>query len=112
MVRSFNSILVPELMAGNCWECRRCEHPVVFMRQALTAAECNGDTVTAASAAADTTYISEGYIVGPAGKSLTLGTGNNTTTKSSQTPTSAYGVFRANTNDASLPQSKPSHREV
>ena len=51
-------------------------------------------------AVADTTYNGDGYVVGPGGKSLTLGTSNNATSNSS-TLNSSYDTFIANTNDSS-----------
>lgn len=75
-----------------------------YMNQVLSAAGCTGCTVTVTGAAADTTYNGEGNVVGPGGKSLTLGTSNNATSNSSQTPSSTYDTFLANTNDASQQQ--------
>lgn len=57
--------------------------------------------VTVTGAVADKTYNGEGYVVGPGGKSLTLGTSNGATSNSSQTPSSSYDTFIANTNDSS-----------
>ena len=48
-----------------------------YMDQVLTASGCAGCTVSVTGAAADQTYNGEGYVVGPGGKSLTLGTSNN-----------------------------------
>ncbi len=56
--------------------------------------------VTVTGAVADKTYNGEGYVVGPGGTSLTLGTSNGATSNSSQTPGS-YDTFIANTNDSS-----------
>lgn len=75
-----------------------------YMTAVLQAAGCTGcttATVTVTGAAADQNYNGEGYVVGPGGKSLTLGTSNNATSNSSTTVNSTYDTFIANTNDSS-----------
>jgi hypothetical protein len=75
-----------------------------YMDAVLSAAGCTGCTVAVTGAAADQTYNGEGNVVGPGGKSLTLGTSTNATSNSSQTPTTTYDTFLANTNDSSTQQ--------
>jgi len=67
--------------------------------------------VTVTGAVADQTWDGDGHVVGPNGQPLTLGTSNNATSNSSQTPTGVLGTsnnlisgsvdtFIANTSDA------------
>jgi hypothetical protein len=72
-----------------------------YMDQVLSAAGCAGCmvTITGTGAAADQTYNGDGHVVGNNGSSLTLGTSNNAISNSSQTPSTGYDTFLANTND-------------
>ena len=72
-----------------------------YMDGVLIAAGCSGCSVLVTGAVADQTYNGEGYVVGNNGKSLTLGTSNDATSNSSQTPSSTYNTFLATTNDSS-----------
>ncbi len=79
-----------------------------YMDAVLTASGCTGCSVTVTGAVADQTYNGEGYVVGPGGKSLTLGTApstpsnlNNSNVTPNNDTLATTNTFLANTNDSS-----------
>jgi hypothetical protein len=71
-----------------------------YITNQLVAAGCTGCSVTVTGAVVDTTYSGDGHVVGPNGKSLTLGNSNGAT-NNAVTPNSGYDNFLANTTNGS-----------